>query len=876
MGKIFKFPKTNSQIRGTTTKKNYMYIETLPTQSGTLTYNGQEQRPTWLNLDPLKVIIGGTTSAVNADKYYMTVTPTGNFAWTDNTQDTKQIEWVIKRKAVAAVPAQKNTLTYNGQVQSPTWNNYNSAELTLGGTTSAVNAGSSYKAKFTPTSNYCWSDESVTAKEVAWKIGVLKLNKATLTKNSFDYTGSAVTPSLSDFNEEYMTKSGDTSATNKGDNYKIIVALKDKTNTAWSDGTTADLSLAYSIGAASVAIPVLGDNYTYDEKEHYCPFEGFSDSDDFDNDDWSLGEGSVYYATDAGSYPITLVLKDKTNKKWSDGTTSNKKFTWKINQKAVPKPTLIDDQKHVTWEGDNTRVEPGWNDFNYDDWYAERDYTYLDVTLPTDFKVGTKVTKFKLINDNYKWTSGTGEVERTWYIDKRKLDFPSLKYNQTLEKEYTGDDIEWEFDAGDNWSDYNIDFNDFDIETSEDMINAGSKEYKLTPKDTDHYEWDSKKTSTEGVIYLKAFVFNKLKIVPFEMYILPSYAFEPSEYEEWFLTMNAWEILQDYFDSNPDKNFFLAAFDKSALQAVHTYDYNSRAIKQSKPDLSEGVHQIPLKVNANYRWEGQSSGGGTYNMPVDVYTLDKDYTKYDLRIDYSTNGSSWINAAVPYVTNVSVGQVIYLKIQSDKATKLAPNIPTAYFTSSTYGTQTNNLDLPGQCTVCYKLTVKAVPTTYNLDVTVTAPAYQNSPVKITAMTFGSSPSSGGGDSGGGDDDQEYALKNFYGGSALPGGGKYINLKTFTAGNNNDYDEWIKPDGGEVRFHIAFPSNINFSSITVTEKTNNCELIEVTSEHDAPSGCLIYAWDVQKPESGNFSYIFANFSRSGYKDTSVRIGIIGWS
>lgn len=76
----------------------------------------------------------------------------------------------VERKSLAAVPTQSGTLTYTGSAQSPTWSNYDSAQLTLGGVTSGTNAGS-YNATFTPTANCRWSDGSTTAKTVAWSIG---------------------------------------------------------------------------------------------------------------------------------------------------------------------------------------------------------------------------------------------------------------------------------------------------------------------------------------------------------------------------------------------------------------------------------------------------------------------------------------------------------------------------------------------------------------------------------------------------------------------------------------------------------------------------------------------------------------------------------
>ena len=83
---------------------------------------------------------------------------------------TTTLSVTVERKSIATVPSQSGTLTYTGNAQSPSWSNYNSAQLTLGGVTSGTNAGS-YNATFTPTANYRWSNGSTAAKTVAWSIG---------------------------------------------------------------------------------------------------------------------------------------------------------------------------------------------------------------------------------------------------------------------------------------------------------------------------------------------------------------------------------------------------------------------------------------------------------------------------------------------------------------------------------------------------------------------------------------------------------------------------------------------------------------------------------------------------------------------------------
>lgn len=157
-------------------------INAVPTQNGVLTYNGQAQSPSWNAYNPDALTLGGVTTGTNAGTYTATFTPKGKYKWADGTQTAKEVTWTINA-ATMTIPTQNNSLTYTGSAQSPTWNNYDSGKMTLGGTTSGTNAGS-YNATFTPKTNYKWADGSTGAKTVAWSIakaaGSLSLNKTSI------------------------------------------------------------------------------------------------------------------------------------------------------------------------------------------------------------------------------------------------------------------------------------------------------------------------------------------------------------------------------------------------------------------------------------------------------------------------------------------------------------------------------------------------------------------------------------------------------------------------------------------------------------------------------------------------------------------------
>lgn len=168
-------------------------INVLPSQNGTLTYNGQAQSPSWNAYNPDALTLGGVTTGTNAGTYTATFTPKGQYKWADGTQTAKEVTWTISA-ATMTVPTQSNSLTYTGSAQSPTWNNYDSEKMTLGGTTSGTNAGS-YNATFTPKTNYKWADGSTGAKTVAWSIAKAA-GSLTLDKSSISLTAAKTTDTI--------------------------------------------------------------------------------------------------------------------------------------------------------------------------------------------------------------------------------------------------------------------------------------------------------------------------------------------------------------------------------------------------------------------------------------------------------------------------------------------------------------------------------------------------------------------------------------------------------------------------------------------------------------------------------------------------------
>ena len=220
-------------------------VNTVPTQSGSLTYTGQAQSPTWNSYDPNALQIGGTTTGTNAGIYQATFTPKDPYKWADGTATAKTVNWTIGRAGIT-LPTQSGSLTYTGAAQSPSWSGYDSNKMTLGGTTSGTNAGS-YNASFTPKANYQWTDGTTGAKTAAWSIGKAA-GSLTLSKSSVSIGVSSQTDTVT------VTRPGDGAITATSNNSAIA--------TASVSGTTITIT-AKASGSTTITVKVAaGTNYT--------------------------------------------------------------------------------------------------------------------------------------------------------------------------------------------------------------------------------------------------------------------------------------------------------------------------------------------------------------------------------------------------------------------------------------------------------------------------------------------------------------------------------------------------------------------------------------------------------------------------------------
>ena len=185
----------------------------------------------------------------------------GTPEWKETSKDFT-IHVVNKTDVNISGLSNNETFTYDGNPKMPTGTisvnagtvNVSDLEVKYQGTgttsynsaTAPTNAGTytvTYKVPDTNT-NYTGTFS------VAFTIKKAQLDKVTIVKDTFEYTGDEIVPQDSNFDLNKMNFSGDIKATNVG-NYSITVSLKDKDNYEWKDSTTTDLVLNWSITQAT-------------------------------------------------------------------------------------------------------------------------------------------------------------------------------------------------------------------------------------------------------------------------------------------------------------------------------------------------------------------------------------------------------------------------------------------------------------------------------------------------------------------------------------------------------------------------------------------------------------------------------------------------
>ena len=255
---------TKTAVQAITVERGTISV---PTVSGSLTYNGQAQSPTLTGYDADKMVLSGDTSGTNAGSYTAVVTPTAQYKWSDGSTEAKDIQWSIAKATPSitfdpasvsldtSTTSQAVSVTYTGDgTLSAQSDNSGVATASLEGTTLTVTGvetgNTAIQVSASEGTNYTAASASLSvAVQFAIIIPVVPSQNGTLT-----YNGEAQMAEWNDLNTEELTLVGASYQTNAG---TYTMGFQPKPGYQWWDGTTETKNATWTIRKAMNNVSLL-------------------------------------------------------------------------------------------------------------------------------------------------------------------------------------------------------------------------------------------------------------------------------------------------------------------------------------------------------------------------------------------------------------------------------------------------------------------------------------------------------------------------------------------------------------------------------------------------------------------------------------------
>ncbi len=217
----------------------------IPTLTSSATYSGAAQTFTVAATDYYDAV---TVTGTDADTYTGTLSLSDkvNTKWSDGTTDDKTVTLTIAPKSVAVVWSNMS-LTYTGRAQAPTATvdtGITGETLTLTVAGQQTNAGTYTATASTTNGNY-----TLTNATTSFTIAPMEITVPTLTK-TVAYNGAEQTFTIAATDYYAAVTVRGTNA----DVYTETLALRDKANTVWADGTTADKTVTLTITRGTIDV----------------------------------------------------------------------------------------------------------------------------------------------------------------------------------------------------------------------------------------------------------------------------------------------------------------------------------------------------------------------------------------------------------------------------------------------------------------------------------------------------------------------------------------------------------------------------------------------------------------------------------------------
>lgn len=253
---------TKTAVQAITVERGTISV---PTVSGSLTYNGQTQSPTLTGYDAGKMTLSGDTSATNAGSYTAVVTPTAQYKWSDGSTEAKDIQWSIAKATPSitfdpasvsldtSTTSQAVAVTYTGDgTLSAQSDNSGVATASLEGTTLTVTGvetgNTAIQVSASEGTNYTAASASLSvAVQFAIIIPVVPTQSGSLTYKPYTLQ----TVAWKNYDPDQLTIGGSVKGTNAG---TYTATFTPKPGYQWWDGTTETKNATWTIRKANNSI----------------------------------------------------------------------------------------------------------------------------------------------------------------------------------------------------------------------------------------------------------------------------------------------------------------------------------------------------------------------------------------------------------------------------------------------------------------------------------------------------------------------------------------------------------------------------------------------------------------------------------------------
>lgn len=315
---------------------------------------------------------------------------------------------------------------------------------------------------------------------------------------TFTFDNSAKTPTITGYDAAAMTQTGTVTATAAG-SYSITYTLN--SGYAWTDGTTAPVTLNWSIAKRLITIPSISNTSK--------TYNGTAQSPTIANvTSGYVTQSGTASATDAGSYSVTWSLVYSASTTWTDNTTANKTGSWSIGKMSITIPSLSGTTTFAYVQGASHSVS-----------VANRNATYVNQSGATSVTDGnapaTQTITWSLVNtSNTQWTDGTtANKTATW--GTTWVNGTSHYSNDLYNKGWGTSNIEWRNGSGDTSPTFNSDnitYNMNVFRTKSDYaagkvfhvsvkVSSGSHSITILDVKGSDWSWTTALSSTIGTSY---------------------------------------------------------------------------------------------------------------------------------------------------------------------------------------------------------------------------------------------------------------------------------------------------------------------------------------------------------------------------------------